>query len=77
MIREINQKINAINKKIGVNVTLPKDDNESLRKHAKINGTVATVLLGAGIIFNSKGLLVLSALAGIGTYFTLRESKRD
>lgn len=76
MIREINQKIDAINKKIGVNLTLPKDDRESLKKHTKINGSVAVALLGAGLIFNSKSILVLSALAGIGTYFTHRESNR-
>lgn len=77
MIREINQKVDAINKKLGITMPLPKDDSESLRKHAKINGTVAAVLLGTGVLFNSKGLVVLSALAGIGSYFTYRESKHD
>ncbi|MEG0328496.1 MAG: hypothetical protein RR565_07520 [Erysipelothrix sp.] len=75
MIREINNQIRKVNKYIGVTVPLPKDDSKSLKKYATINGTVAVSILGLGLLFNSKSLIGLSVLSGLGAFITYRESK--
>lgn len=76
MIDELNQKINRINQKIGVDVKLPETTKAKLTTYSLINGVAGTSLLAVGLVTGTKGTLVLGGLALASSLLMAYEAKK-
>ncbi len=76
MIKEINQKVNQINQKIGLNMEIPMPSRKTLGINETINIVTAVVCLSIGGLTSSKWLLGLGVLSGLSATFTHVEKKK-
>lgn len=76
MIEEMNKKINSINKKLGVEVTLPETTKPKLERYSLINLVAGSGFVILGIVTGMKGNLLLGGLAIASGLFMKSEAKK-
>lgn len=76
MIDEMTKKIEKINKKIGVEVNLPKTTKQHLQCYSLINLAVGSVFVGLGVGTEMKGSFILGGLAIASGLFMASEAKK-
>ncbi|MDT2747918.1 hypothetical protein [Vagococcus fluvialis] len=76
MIKEVNQKINKINKKIGLNMEIPLPSRRTLEINEKVNIATSVTCLSIGMLTTSKWLIGIGILSGISATFTHVEKKK-
>ncbi|MBP1043173.1 hypothetical protein I6N95_19320 [Vagococcus sp. BWB3-3] len=76
MIDELNNKINKLNKKMGVEVKLPETSKSKLTRYSLINLVAGASLLALGVITETKGTLVLGGMAIASSILMKSEAKR-
>ena len=76
MIKEINQQVNRINKKIGLNMEIPMPSKKNLEINEKVNIATSVTCLTLGVLTSSKWLIGLGILSGLSASFTHVEKKK-
>ncbi|WP_128080785.1 hypothetical protein [Enterococcus crotali] len=76
MINEMNEKINKLNKKLGVNVKLPKMNSRRLNQSATINLIIGGGLTSAGVFFKRNELFILGSLGLLSSLVMSIEAKK-
>ena len=76
MIDELNNKINKLNKKMGVEVKLPETSKSKQTRYSLINLVAGASLLALGVITETKGTLVLGGMAIASSILMKSEAKR-
>ena len=76
MIKEINQQVNRINKKIGLNMEIPMPSKTTLEINEKVNIATSVTCLSLGVLTTSKWLIGLGILSGLSATFTHVEKKK-
>ncbi|MEG0286972.1 MULTISPECIES: hypothetical protein [Vagococcus] len=76
MIKEINQQVNRINKKIGLNMEIPMPSKATLEINEKVNIATSVTCLSLGVLTTSKWLIGLGILSGLSATFTHVEKKK-
>lgn len=76
MIDKMNQKINRVNKKLGVEVTLPKMTKSRLRASSLTNFVVGSGLVVIGIGTGMTGTLILGGLGIASSVVMGNEAKK-
>ncbi|HCM88607.1 MULTISPECIES: hypothetical protein [Vagococcus] len=76
MLKEMNQKINQINKKIGVNMEISMPSKRVLEINEKSNILISVTCLSLGTLTSSKILLGLGILSGVSAIVTHVEKKK-
>ena len=76
MIKTINNKVNQINKKIGLNMEIPLPSKNTLEINEKVNIAASITCLSASVLTSSKILLGLGILTGVSAVFTHVEKKK-
>lgn len=76
MIKEINQQVNRVNKKIGLNMEIPMPSKKTLEINEKVNIATSVTCLTLGTLTSSKWLIGLGILSGLSATFTHVEKKK-
>lgn len=76
MIKEINEQVNRVNKKIGLDIVIPMPSKTTLKTNEKVNIAVSITCLSIGILTTSKWLIGLGVLGGISATFAHMEIKK-
>ncbi|MEG0255727.1 hypothetical protein [Vagococcus sp.] len=76
MIQSINRTIDKVNKRIGVNMTLPTISKELLEFNEMTNTVTAVTCLSIGLLMSSKVLTGVGVVASIGASIAHIEKKK-
>ncbi|WP_207696599.1 hypothetical protein DOK67_0000011 [Enterococcus sp. DIV0212c] len=76
MINEVNQKINKLNKKVGVKVHLPELSSRRMNQSALINLIIGGGLVSTGVFFERNELFLLGSLGLLGSLVLSIEAKK-
>ncbi|EOL43693.1 hypothetical protein [Enterococcus caccae] len=76
MINELNKEMNKLNKKLGVNVVLPKVNSRRLNQSAVINLIIGGGLASAGVFFEKNSLFILGSLGLLSSLVVSIEAKK-
>lgn len=76
MLQEMNQKINRINKKIGVNMAIPMPSKKMMDINEKSNIFISVVCLSISGFTSSKVLFGLGIISGVSAVITHVEKKK-
>ncbi|ALS01235.1 hypothetical protein ATZ33_07590 [Enterococcus silesiacus] len=76
MINEMNKKMNKLNKKLGVNVKLPKMNSRRLNQSATINLIIGGGLASAGVFLKRNELFLLGSLGLLSSLVMSIEAKK-
>lgn len=75
MIKDINQKCNKFNDILGIKVTLPEPEKNTLNAVSSLNFVVGAGLVAASVVFAQKWCAVAGGLGIISSIVLKHETK--
>lgn len=75
MIKELNQKLNKLNKSIDWNMEVPIPSKRALEINEKVHIITSVTCVSIGLLTTSKWLIGIGVLSGISATFTHAEKK--